>query len=121
MLRVPINGTAEGDQFMEVEVDQRDLSGEVELVAGRPDLGQAPFSLASSLRRVLPALHVMLDGLRSLAPGPDEVTVELGLKVGGESGLVFVKGTTEATFAVTLTWRRGGGPAGPGDGKDLAP
>ncbi|WP_162907556.1 CU044_2847 family protein [Allorhizocola rhizosphaerae] len=102
LLRVPVDETG---AYFEVEVDERDVSGEVELVAGRPDMANAPFSLASSLRSVLPALHVMLDGLRSLAPGPDEVTVELGLKVGGESGLVFVKGTSEATFTVHLTWR----------------
>jgi hypothetical protein len=102
LLRVPVDETG---AYFEVEVDHQDLSGEVALVAGRPDLAEAPFSLASSLRSVLPALHVLLDGLRTLAPGPDEVTVELGLKVGGETGLVFVKGTGEATFTVNLTWR----------------
>ncbi len=105
MLRVPISDAADGGEYFEVEVDERDVSGEVELVSGRHGIAEAPFNLVSSLRRVLPALRVMLDGLRDIAPGPDEVNVELGLKVGGESGLVFVKGTAEATFTINLTWR----------------
>jgi Trypsin-co-occurring domain 1 len=37
---------------------------------------------------------------------PDEVTVEFGLTLGGEAGIPFVaKGTVEASFKVSATWK----------------
>jgi hypothetical protein len=32
--------------------------------------------------------------------------MQLGLKVGGETGLVFARGSAEATFTVNLSWRK---------------
>jgi hypothetical protein len=104
LLRVPIG---DGEGFVEVEVDPRDLVGELEMAAGRSqDVTTAPFSLAESMDRVLPALNVMLKKLRTVAHAPDEIGMELGLKVGGETGLVFAKASGEATFTITMTWRK---------------
>lgn len=109
LLKVPV---AEGsDEFVEVEVARRDLGG-IELVAAGD--GRGPWSavtLATSLEKVLPALRTVVGRLRAAAAAPDEISVELGLSVGGETGLIFTKGTTEATFTVNLTWRRGEPPA----------
>jgi Trypsin-co-occurring domain 1 len=105
LLKVPIDDTHA--DFMEVEIDRRDLGDQVELNA---DAGRAavvaPFTLASALDRVTPALRTILGRFRTLDLAPDEIAMELGLKVGGEAGLVFTKGTAESTFTVTLTWRR---------------
>jgi len=38
---------------------------------------------------------------------PDELSLELGVKVGGEAGLwFFAKNSAEATITVTLTWKQ---------------
>jgi hypothetical protein len=66
----------------------------------------APYSLASSLDRVMPALRTIITRLRTDEHSPDEIGMQLGLKVGGEAGLVFAKGTAEATFTVSLTWHK---------------
>ncbi|WP_327643719.1 CU044_2847 family protein [Micromonospora zamorensis] len=104
LLKVPV---AEGsDEYVEVEVDRRDIAG-IELAAAGDGRGQwSTTTLAASLERVLPALRTVISRLRSSAAAPDEISVELGLAVGGETGLIFTKGTTEATFTVNLTWRR---------------
>ena len=111
VLRVPV---AEGSKdFIEVEVDRRDLAPAVELVAddgGRQVLA-APFTLASSLRRVVPAITEVLTGLRDTPDTPDEIAMELGLKIGGETGILFAKGTAEATFVVSIKWRKPDRPA----------
>jgi Trypsin-co-occurring domain 1 len=46
-------------------------------------------------------------GLRKrLAPG--EIELEFGVKVSGEVGWFFAKGSGEASMNVTLTWRKPG-------------
>lgn len=42
---------------------------------------------------------------------PDEVTVEFGIKLGAETGIVVAKGSTEVHFTVTLCWKRPDPPA----------
>ncbi|MEU7845899.1 CU044_2847 family protein [Micromonospora parva] len=103
LLKVPV---AEGsDEYVEVEVDRRDLAG-IELAAADDGRGQwAATTLTASLERVLPALRTVIGRLRSTV-APDEISVELGLAIGGETGLIFTKGTAEATFTVNVTWRR---------------
>jgi hypothetical protein len=107
LLKVPIGD--DPSEFVEIEVDRRDLGEGIQLTAGaQTDVATAPFSLASSLDQVLPALSTILAKLRKAEQAPDEIGMKLGLKVGGETGLIFAKGTAEATFEVSLTWRRAG-------------
>lgn len=49
---------------------------------------------------------MILNKLRTTARSPDEIELEFGLKVGGETGLIFAKGSAETTFHVRLTWQR---------------
>jgi hypothetical protein len=94
------------DEYVEVEVDRRDLEG-VHLASDDGEGAvRAPYSLAASLGRVMPAINTILNRLRSADQAPDEIGIELGLTIGGETGLIFTKGTAEATFAITVTWRK---------------
>lgn len=105
LVRVPIGDGS--DDFIVVEVDTRQFGDGVQLTADdRPDVATAPYSLAGSMRRVMPALSAVLTGFRQSHHAPDEVSMELGLSIGGETGLIFVKGTAEATFTVTATWKK---------------
>jgi NTP-dependent ternary system trypsin peptidase co-occuring protein len=51
---------------------------------------------------------------------PDELTLELGLKVSGQANWFVAKAQSEGTIKVTLKWRNNtpppAGPAGPGSG-----
>jgi Trypsin-co-occurring domain 1 len=52
---------------------------------------------------------------------PDEVTVEFGLVLGAESGVVVAKGHGEVHFTVTLAWKGGqGGDVATGQDRDTA-
>jgi hypothetical protein len=109
LLKVPVS---EGStEYVEVEVDRRELGESVQLRAGSVVEAAAAFSLTSSMDRVLHAVLAMLTRVRSAEHAPDEVGMELGLKVGGETGLIFAKGTAESTFTLTLTWRKPDGVA----------
>ncbi|HEU4420956.1 MAG TPA: CU044_2847 family protein [Pilimelia sp.] len=109
LLRVPVEeGSAE---FVEVEVDYDDLAEGVRLASRDPaDTARAAFSLSSAFDRVLPALRTIVTRLRTADHAPDEIAMELGLKIGGEQGLIFTKGTAEATFTLSLTWYKPGSP-----------
>jgi len=43
--------------------------------------------------------------LREMPPG--EMTVEFGVKMGGETGVIIAKGAAEVNFKVTMSWRAG--------------
>ncbi|HEX6077264.1 MAG TPA: CU044_2847 family protein [Micromonosporaceae bacterium] len=104
LLRVPV-GDGEGE-FIEVEVNQQNLNG-VELVSDDGDKPErAPFTLAASMTRIMPAINTILTRLRSAEHSPDEIGMELGLTIGGETGLIFTKGTAEANFTITVAWRK---------------
>ena len=110
VLKVPLgDGT---DQFVEVQVSRSELlglteSGVVLASAGGERFEATGYTLADAMRKVLPALRTVLGQLRAGVDAPDEVTMDVGLQVGGETGFVFAKGTAEASIAVSMTWRRG--------------
>jgi len=122
LLRVPVGDGS--DDFVEIQVSRTELlslseSGVVLASDDGTRFEAATFSLASAMDRVMPALRVILGRLRAGVHSPDEITMELGLQVGGEVGVFFAKGTSQATVAVTMTWRResaaedkGGSPDG---------
>jgi Trypsin-co-occurring domain 1 len=118
LMRVPVDGGQDeaGADFIMVEVDPQDGDGAVQLAAddstGR-DVVRAPETLARAFDRLGPALSTMLLKLRSAEHAPDEIQMEFGLKLGGEAGLIFAKGTAEANFAVTVTWAKPKQPPGP--------
>jgi hypothetical protein len=64
---------------------------------------RARMSFDTALNEVRPALVKVAELVRQLAPS--EAEVEFGLKVGGETGIIIAKGTTEVNFAVKLTWK----------------
>jgi len=62
-------------------------------------------TLEDALADVTPALGVLTDRLRKLSP--DEVTVEFGIMLSAETGVVVAKGGAEVHFTVRLAWTRG--------------
>jgi hypothetical protein len=93
-------------------------SGE-ELVAATgvaEKVAKAKETVETVVGSVTPALKAVTGQLRKLAP--DEVTVEFGLVLGVEHGIVLAKGKGEVHFTVTLAWKdgQGGSEASGADG-----
>jgi hypothetical protein len=113
LLKVPVGDGS--NEFVEVQVARDELPGESGVVLASDDGSRfeaAGFSLASAMDRVMPALRVILSRLRVGVQSPDEITMKLGLQIGGEAGIFFAKGTTEASVAVTMKWCRSAGADG---------
>jgi hypothetical protein len=109
LLRVPVGDDA-GD-VIEVQVSRAEIeglaeSGVVLAANGGRRFETASFTLASAVDHVMPALRTIIGRLRDGVHAPDEVTMQLGLQFGGETGFYFARGTAEASVAVTMTWRR---------------
>ncbi len=104
LIEVPVEG---GGRLL-VQVSDTELPGELQLASARPGevVARARQSLEQALDLIKPAVRAVLD--RLVAMSPDEVSVEFGLTLGAETGIVIAKGTSELHFAVTLAWKRPG-------------
>jgi len=102
LIEVPVEG---GGRLL-VQVSDAELPGDLQLAAARPGevVARARQSLEQALDQIKPAIRAVLD--RLVAMSADEVSVEFGLTLGAETGVVVAKGTSEMHFAVTLSWTR---------------
>jgi hypothetical protein len=107
LLKVPI-GDGDDDvievQVSPAELDGLEESGVVLATSGGRRVDVAAFSLASAVDHVMPAVMTIVRRLSGGVHAPDEVTMQLGLQIGGETGFYFAKGTAEANIAMTVTW-----------------
>jgi Trypsin-co-occurring domain 1 len=111
LVEVPVEGGS-----LVVEAGAAQLPGTLDLAARRPGeiVAQASQALEQSLERLKPAVTAISRSLKSISP--DSFTVEFGVVLGAECGIVVAKGTSEAHLNITLSWRGGGGPEGRRDG-----
>jgi hypothetical protein len=79
-----------------------DSAGGLGLVSPEDKLKKAGETLESALSKVTPALKTMTSKLRDLSP--DGITVEFGLTLTAESGVIVAKGSAEVHFTVTIAW-----------------
>ncbi|WP_055569360.1 CU044_2847 family protein [Streptomyces atriruber] len=101
LVRIPL----EDGEFLVAEMDRSDIPGE-SVVLASPEPGravaQATRTLESAVLSLRPALTALTETVKSLAP--DAVTVEFGVKLGGETGVILAKGSAEVHFTVTVQW-----------------
>jgi len=113
LIEVPVQG---GGRLL-VEGSATVPSSDLRLASRTPGGGlvvQAKETLEQALDHLQPALKGMLTRLQDL--GSDEVTVDFGLSVGAETGLVVARGNGEVHFAVSLLWRRDDGAPSQAEG-----
>ena len=103
LLNVPL--TQGGAQIV-VEADRADIAEKIALAAPTPGqaVAKASRTLTESLTDLQPLLQTIKDTL--VASGPDEFTVEFGIKLGGETGIIIAKGTAEVNLTVTMSWQK---------------
>ncbi len=106
LVQVPVED-AEGVPVLLVESDREDVPGGLTLAAA-PEPGRAAAraarSLSASLEQLEPVLRTVKEKL--VASAPEHFTVEFGVKLGGESGIILAKGTAEVNLKITMTWDR---------------
>ncbi|MGH3872997.1 MAG: CU044_2847 family protein [Pseudonocardiaceae bacterium] len=105
LLSVPV-GKRAGDVVV-FEVDRSEVPDDLMLASAEPGkvAARARTTLVEALADLKPSLTTVLGMLREMTPG--EMTVEFGVKMGGETGVIIAKGTAEVNFKVTMSWKAG--------------
>jgi len=105
LVEVPLG---EENQSVWIEVSPSDVGEGIELVSD--DAGRAVAKLGRTLEASLDPIQAFvsttIDKLRSAKHAPDGVQVQFALKLGGETGFIFAKGTGEAVLTVTASWNK---------------
>ena len=106
LMRVPLDD-ADGAASVLVETDSEDIPGGLVLASSEPGRAAATAtrSLSASLEHLEPVLRTVKEKLAASAP--EHFTVEFGVKLGGESGIILARGTAEVNLKITMTWDRG--------------
>lgn len=100
MVVMPVDD--DGEHILVFEVG--DLSDDgLELAAdGSGAARRAATSLEKALNDLKPAVRKLKETLDAVRP--KEAEVEFGLTVGGETGLIIAKGSTEVNFRIRVSW-----------------
>ncbi|MFF9114431.1 CU044_2847 family protein [Streptomyces massasporeus] len=73
----------------------------------RPETAEgATGTLREAVDHVRPAAQDVLDSLRAMPQAPDRVTLEFGVKLGADAGVVLARVSSEAHFKVLMEWER---------------
>jgi hypothetical protein len=106
LLGVPVE--AGSDDFLVFEVDRNNVSSDVVLASPDPGntMARAQLTLEDALSKLEPSFQKVVHVLEDMAP--DEASVEFGLKMGGEAGVIIAKGTAEVNFTVRMSWKKPG-------------
>jgi hypothetical protein len=103
LLAVPVEDGA----VLLVEADRGDIPQGLTLASStKPGeaAAKAVRSLSESLEQLEPMLRTVKD--RLVASMPEHFTVEFGVKLGGETGIILAKGTAEVNLKITMIWDR---------------
>jgi Trypsin-co-occurring domain 1 len=87
-----------------MEADPQTQVGPVPAGRAGEIVAEAGQTFESTLSAIVPTAEVLLDKLKAV--GPDDITVEFGIKISIEAGAIITKTAGEANFTVTLTWKR---------------
>jgi hypothetical protein len=105
LLEVPVEDGA----VLLVEADRENIPEDLTLASaerGAP-AARATRSLSESLEQLEPMLRTVKE--RLVASMPDHFTVEFGVKLGGETGIILARGTAEVNLKITMAWDRDAG------------
>jgi len=89
---------------VQVEVSER-LAPRVREVAASKDTKNRLYEALDAIEAFGRTASERLKKLAEAA-GPDEVTIEIGVGVSSEAGVIFASASADANLKVTLTWKQ---------------
>jgi hypothetical protein len=99
--------TLEDGSTLLVESEEPDSRGAV-VRGGSPIdvVEKAGQSFESALSKIKPVAVAFIEKVRELSDAPEQVGIEFGIKLGAKAGAFIASADAEATFKVTMTWKR---------------
>lgn len=100
--------TLEDGSTILVESDEPESRGGAVVRGGSPIdvVEKAGQSFESALSKIKPVAVAFIEKVRELSDAPEQVGIEFGIKLGAKAGAFIASADAEATFKVTLTWKR---------------
>ncbi len=95
----------DSDSYITVEIDEPSSGTTFATGRGRR-LEQAKEKFEEVLGQIKPVTSLIIKTLNDLADSPDEATIEFGVKLSSNSGVVIASAGVEANFVFKLTWKR---------------
>jgi Trypsin-co-occurring domain 1 len=90
-----------------VESDEPETTGPVTRGSSpREMVEKAEQTFETALDKIKPVAAAFIAKVRELTDAPGEVGIEFGIKLGAKAGAFIASADAEATFKVTLTWKR---------------
>jgi hypothetical protein len=105
LVELPVQGAGGPEQIVGVEITPA-ADGLVDVSRPGQAIARASRTLGDMLSGIRPVAESFLAGFAGMADVPDEIGLEFGLSVSADANLVVATTATEATFKVSLTWRR---------------
>lgn len=104
LVELPITGADGQSETVKVQVEE---SGDGLVRVARPGqvVARATRSLGEMVAAVRPVAQDFVDGFRSMAHRPDEISVEFGLALSAEADVVISSTSAQANFRISLVWR----------------
>jgi hypothetical protein len=93
-----------GFVYIETEVTDIEKGGLVKAGRGLPD--EATQSFEAAINSLSPIANTIVSKLIDIANPPDEATVEFGLTLRADTGVIITKVGAEANFKINLKWVR---------------
>lgn len=69
-------------------------------------INQATDSLTQALEPVKSVAESILKAFSAFNHAPDEISVELAIKISAEAGVIITKGSVEGNFKINLKWKK---------------
>jgi hypothetical protein len=89
-----------------VATDDQEPPGIDRVGRARDVTHRAAETLQAALQNVRPALAAIVGQIRDIGDSPDTITVQFGITVSAQAGVVVAQAATEANFTITAEWRR---------------
>ena len=95
-----------GDTLL-VEVDEPEGTGPRPAGVGGNAIERATMGLDQAIAKIRPLAELLLLELQALTRRPDQVSVELGIKLNAAAGIVIANTAVEGNCKITLSWKQG--------------
>ncbi len=89
-----------------VEIDEPETEGVLRAARAGEVAERVTETFENALGKIKPAIKAVISKLREIGESPDEVGLEFGIKLGAKAGAFIASADAEATFKVTLAWKR---------------
>lgn len=87
------------------EVEAPEPEGGREQVSRGDEVEKGIESFDAAVGKVKVVAQKLIGGLSDLLIQPDEISIELGIKLSAKTGVIIASADSEANFKISLTWK----------------